>query len=96
MFSFILVLILMLLVLAFSGKPMTTIKSLLSVIITDNIRALFRSKPWQMGNSYHSLGGTCGRAKQLQKWKEGIHSTWKLTISGTEVNSQLLQKRNSN
>lgn len=48
-----------------------------------------------MGNSYHSLGGTCGRAKQLQKWKEGIHSTWKLTISGTEVNSQLLQKRKS-
>ena len=46
-----------------------------------------------MGNSYHSLGGSCGKQKQLQKWKESIHATWKLTVNVTEVNSQLLRKR---
>ena len=62
--------------------------------VSDNIRALFRSKLWRMGSSYDSLGGTA-RAKQLRNWKEGIHSTWKLTINGTEVSSQLLRKRKS-
>ena len=63
--------------------------------VSDNLRASFRSKLWHMGNSYHNLGGSYGRVKQLQKWKEGIHSTWQLTVSSTEVNSQLLQKRKS-
>ena len=45
-----------------------------------------------MENFYHSLGGTCGKEKQLQKWKEGIHATWKLIVNATEVNSQLLCK----
>ena len=63
--------------------------------VSDNLQASFRSKLWRMGNSYHSLTGSCGRVKQLQKWKEGINSTWHLTINSTEVNSQLLQKRKS-
>ena len=45
-----------------------------------------------MENLYHSLGGTCGKEKQLQKWKEGIYATWKLTVIATEVNSLLLRK----
>ena len=63
--------------------------------VSDNLRDSFQSKLWHMGNSYHSLIGSCGRVKQLQKWKEGINSTWYLTINTTEVNSQLLQKRKS-
>ena len=77
MFSFILVLILMLLALAFSGKPMTTIKSLLNVIITDNIRALFRSKPWQMGNSYHSLGGSKAITKMERRYSLHMEVNYK-------------------
>ena len=52
-----------------------------------------------MENLYHSLGGTCGKEKQLQKSKVGIHATWKLTVNATEVNSQLLhngKEMNSN
>ena len=47
------------------------------------------------GNSYHSLGGSYGKQKLLNKWKNGNQSTWKFTVNASEVNSQLLKKRKS-
>ena len=45
-----------------------------------------------MAKAFYKLGGT-KRASQLEKWKDGDNSTWKLCISNTEVNAQLLKKR---
>jgi len=37
--------------------------------ISDNIQASFRSNLWLMRNSYHSLAGSYGKQKLLNKWK---------------------------
>ena len=60
--------------------------------ITDDIRAAVRAKLWRMGKLFSKLGGK-NRQEQLDKWKDGHDATWNFTVSGIEVNRQLLSKK---
>ena len=63
----------------------------ISLTVSDNVHATFKTKLWRMAKAFYKLGGT-KRASQLEKWTDGDDSTWKLCISNTEVNAQLLAK----
>ena len=57
--------------------------------ITDNIRSIFTAKLWRMGKSISKKGGN-RKKQQLDSWKDGENSTWKITINETEVKNQIL------
>ena len=62
--------------------------------VSDTIRATFRTKLWRMGKLFAKLG-TKNRNRQLEKWKEGKDSIWKLTSGEAEVTKQLLSRKRS-
>ena len=45
-----------------------------------------------MGKSISKKGGN-RKKQQLDSWKDGENSTWKITINETEVKNQILRKR---
>lgn len=51
------------------------------VLITDRLRASFKSKLTRMGKAIQAVGGT-GRAKLLNNWKE---TKWLLELKGSEI-----------
>ena len=57
--------------------------------ISDKIRSTFKFKHWRMGKALAKVGGP-KRSQQLEKWQEGKHSIWVLSVDEGEVNRQLL------
>ena len=58
-------------------------------LITEKLRATFKSKLWRMGRAL-ARGGGNQRAKLLEKWKEGDESVWQVEIDGIEYNKKLV------
>ena len=63
----------------------------LNVAITDRIRSLFSTKLHRMGRSLQSLGGSRGKCKQLEKWKQ---TNWVIELRKDEIVSKKRQSEN--
>ena len=51
------------------------------VVVTDHLRALFKTKLWRMGKQLQSLGGI-GRANLQEKWRL---TKWKIEFNANEM-----------
>ena len=53
-----------------------------NVRISKRLRSLFISKLYRMGKTLHSLGGSQGKTKTLDKWRE---TNWVVNLEGDEI-----------
>ena len=58
----------------------------------DTIRQTFKSKLRRMGMQLIKLGSK-NRLIKLNKWKDGVESTWNFVIAGVKLNHQLLHQK---